>query len=140
MCSCCASLYAWFVTVSRRNCTALSGTGKTSPLQVLLLDEVTVDMDIVGRLDLLNFFKKECSERGATIVYATHIFDGLEKWATHLAHIANGELQKGRVPSLLNDRTEGTPVNANKYDISRYSKLHKALHNNMSLVSKILSA
>lgn len=72
-------------------------TGLTSALgpQVLLLDEVTVDMDIVGRLDLLQFFKEECTERGATIVYATHIFDGLEDWATHLAYVANGKLQKG---------------------------------------------
>ena len=26
-------------------------------LQVLLLDEITVDMDVVGRLDLLQFFQ-----------------------------------------------------------------------------------
>jgi hypothetical protein len=28
--------------------------------QVLLLDEVTVDMDVLGRLDLLDFFKQVC--------------------------------------------------------------------------------
>lgn len=39
--------------------------------QVLLLDEITVDMDVVGRLDLLHFFKQECEERGATIVYVS---------------------------------------------------------------------
>lgn len=65
---------------------------------MLLLDEVTVDMDIVGRLDLLSFFKEECSTRGATIVYATHIFDGLETWASHLAFVANGKLQHGKFP------------------------------------------
>lgn len=74
---------------------SLSEELKIAYLQVLLLDEVTVDMDIVGRLDLLNFFKEECSERGATIVYATHIFDGLETWATHIAYVSNGTLQKG---------------------------------------------
>ena len=37
--------------------------------QVLLLDEITVDMDVVGRLDLLHFFRQECEERGATIIY-----------------------------------------------------------------------
>lgn len=26
--------------------------------QVLLLDEITVDMDVLGRLDLLHFFKQ----------------------------------------------------------------------------------
>lgn len=30
--------------------------------QVLLLDEVTVDLDVVARLDLLDFFKEECEE------------------------------------------------------------------------------
>ncbi|KAA8543383.1 hypothetical protein F0562_021122 [Nyssa sinensis] len=59
--------------------------GLLHPFQVLLLDEVTVDLDVVARLDLLDFFKEECELRGATIVYATHIFDGLETWATDLA-------------------------------------------------------
>lgn len=40
-------------------------------LQVLLLDEITVDMDVVGRLDLLAFFTEECEERGATIIYVS---------------------------------------------------------------------
>ena len=64
-------------------------------MQVLLLDEITVDLDVVGRLDLLAFFKQECEVRGACIVYATHIFDGLEPWITHLAYVENGRLMKG---------------------------------------------
>lgn len=68
--------------------------------QVLLLDEITVDMDVVGRLDLLRFFEEECEQRGATIVYATHIFDGLERWITHVAYVADGQLHKGG-PLLL---------------------------------------
>ena len=63
--------------------------------QVLLLDEVTVDMDVVGRLDLLAFFEEECAARGATILYATHIFDGLARWATHLALVEDGRLVRG---------------------------------------------
>lgn len=46
-------------------------------LQVLLLDEITVDMDVVGRLDLLQFFRQECEERGATIVYVSPCCCGL---------------------------------------------------------------
>ena len=123
------------------------------PVQVLLLDEITVDLDVVGRLDLLHFFKQECegeanfflpyclrccrgvsqngkphtlcgqggqhtlfslprgrvsqpvscspdpvdaaAERGATIIYATHIFDGLEQWPTHLAYVENGRMLRG---------------------------------------------
>lgn len=67
--------------------------GLLHPFKVLLLDEVTVDLDVVARMDLLDFFKEEC-ERGATIVYATHIFDGLETWATDLAYILDGELKR----------------------------------------------
>ena len=69
--------------------------GLLKPYVVLLLDEITVDLDIVGRLDLLNFFKQECEERGATVVYATHIFDGMEQWMTHIAFASNGELKYG---------------------------------------------
>ncbi|XP_065874804.1 ABC transporter I family member 21 [Euphorbia lathyris] len=68
--------------------------GLLIPFKVLLLDEVTVDLDVVARMDLLEFFKEECEQRGATIVYATHIFDGLETWATHLAYIQEGELKR----------------------------------------------
>jgi CCR4-NOT complex subunit CAF16 len=52
--------------------------------QVLLLDEITVDLDVLARADLLRFLRKECDERGATIIYATHIFDGLEDWPSHI--------------------------------------------------------
>ena len=59
-----------------------------------------MDMDVVGRLDLLQFFKEECELRGATIVYATHIFDGLAQWVTHLAYVADGQLIKGATVPL----------------------------------------
>ncbi|KAF9609820.1 hypothetical protein IFM89_018674 [Coptis chinensis] len=87
--------------------------GLLHPFQVLLLDEVTVDLDVVARMDLLEFFKEECeqacvisSSRGATIVYATHIFDGLETWATDVAYIQDGELRRSQklveLPELKN--------------------------------------
>jgi ABC-type multidrug transport system ATPase subunit len=59
------------------------------------MDEITVDMDVLGRMDLLEFFRQECEERGATIIYATHIFDGLENWITHIAYLEDGQLVKG---------------------------------------------
>lgn len=68
--------------------------GLLHPYRALLLDEVTVDLDVVTRMDLLEFLKEECEQRGAVIVYATHIFDGLETWATHLAYIQDGELRR----------------------------------------------
>jgi len=66
--------------------------GLLYPFEVLLLDEITVDLDVVGRQDLLDFLKADCEERGATMIYATHIFDGLEDWATHLAYITKGTM------------------------------------------------
>lgn len=39
--------------------------------------------------------RQECEVRGATIIYATHIFDGLEGWLTHLAFVSHGKLLKG---------------------------------------------
>ncbi|CAN0926591.1 ABC transporter I family member 20 [Linum grandiflorum] len=67
--------------------------GLLRPYKVLLLDEITVDLDVLARADLLKFLRKECEERGATIIYATHIFDGLEEWPTHIVYVAHGKLQ-----------------------------------------------
>lgn len=67
--------------------------GLLRPFKVLLLDEITVDLDVLARADLLQFLKKECEERGATIIYATHIFDGLEGWPSHIVYVAHGKLQ-----------------------------------------------
>ncbi|KAK3038798.1 hypothetical protein RJ639_027385 [Escallonia herrerae] len=67
--------------------------GLLKPYKVLLLDEITVDLDVLARADLLRFLKMECQERGATIVYATHIFDGLEDWPSRIVYVAHGKLQ-----------------------------------------------
>ncbi|KAI7845740.1 hypothetical protein COHA_000656 [Chlorella ohadii] len=87
--------------------------GLLKPFQVLLLDEITVDLDVLGRADLMAFLKEECQQRGATIIYATHIFDGLESWPSHVMYVAGGrlqvferaenvpELQQGRLLSLV---------------------------------------
>ncbi|XP_051120531.1 ABC transporter I family member 19-like [Andrographis paniculata] len=75
--------------------------GLLHPYKVLLLDEVTVDLDVVARMDLLEFFREESEQRGATIVYATHIFDGLETWATDLVYVQDGVLKKSEKLSEL---------------------------------------
>ena len=67
--------------------------GLMVPYSVLLLDEITVDLDVLGRSDLMAFLRQECEERQVTIVYATHIFDGLEQFATHVAFVAGGQLR-----------------------------------------------
>ncbi|KAI9637274.1 P-loop containing nucleoside triphosphate hydrolase protein [Dioszegia hungarica] len=70
--------------------------GLMTEWDVLLLDEVTVDLDVLVRSDLLAFLVEESETRGATIVYATHIFDGLTVFPTHIAH-----LQLGATPDDL---------------------------------------
>ncbi|KAI0774750.1 P-loop containing nucleoside triphosphate hydrolase protein [Trametes elegans] len=64
--------------------------GLMADWDVLLLDEVTVDLDVLVRNDLLQFLKKDSETRGATILYATHIFDGLNDFPTHVGHMHLG--------------------------------------------------
>jgi hypothetical protein len=45
-------------------------------VQVLLLDEITVDLDVLGRADLMDFLKQECRTRGATIIYVSRCWAG----------------------------------------------------------------
>ena len=61
--------------------------GLVRPFDILLLDEVTTCLDVVVRQDLMIWLQKETETRGATIVYATHIFDGLDDWPTHVHYL-----------------------------------------------------
>jgi CCR4-NOT complex subunit CAF16 len=63
--------------------------GLIRPFKVLLLDEVTTSLDVCVRQDLLRWLVRESDERGATIIYATHIFDGLDDWASHLYYLTD---------------------------------------------------
>lgn len=63
--------------------------GLIRPFKILLLDEVTTSLDVCVRQDLLRWLVRESEERGATIIYATHIFDGLDDWATHLFYLTD---------------------------------------------------
>jgi CCR4-NOT complex subunit CAF16 len=64
------------------------------PRKVLLLDEMMTDLDVVGRSDLLAFLEQECTELGTTILYATHIFDALADWATHICFMARARIHR----------------------------------------------
>ncbi|EJT52066.1 ATP-dependent transporter [Trichosporon asahii var. asahii CBS 2479] len=63
---------------------------------VLLLDEVTVDLDVLVRADLIDFLVQESE------THATHIFDGLSAFPTHICHI-----QMGRTPRPMFKWTPG---------------------------------
>jgi CCR4-NOT complex subunit CAF16 len=81
--------------------------GLVRPFKVLLLDEITVDLDVLGRADLMAFLTAECEARGAAIVYATHILDGLDAWPTHVAFLARGSLQRCVPAAAIPELAEG---------------------------------
>ena len=58
--------------------------GLLRPWTVLLLDEITVDLDLLSRSEFLGWLKRETEGRACTIVYATHILDNLYQWPSHL--------------------------------------------------------
>ncbi|EHA24411.1 hypothetical protein CBS63078_941 [Aspergillus niger] len=68
--------------------------GLLRPWQVLLLDEITVDLDLLSRSNFLAFLKRETETRPCTIVYATHILDNLSLWPTHLVHMHLGSVRQ----------------------------------------------
>jgi CCR4-NOT complex subunit CAF16 len=69
--------------------------GLLEPAEVVLLDEVTADLDVLSRSDLLAFLQGDSERRGTTVVYATHVLDGLTRWATHLCFLSPGSAGQG---------------------------------------------
>lgn len=68
--------------------------GLLRPWRVLLLDEITVDLDLLSRSNFLDFLRRETEARACTIVYATHILDNLAGWPTHLVHMHLGNVKE----------------------------------------------
>jgi CCR4-NOT complex subunit CAF16 len=67
--------------------------GLILPSELLLLDEVTTDLDLLARSRLLAFLREESEQRGTSIVYASHVLDRLETWATHLLYLRSGRVE-----------------------------------------------
>ena len=61
--------------------------GLIQPFKVCLLDEITVNLDILVKHRFMEYLKRESTTTGATILYVTHIFDGLDDWYSHLIYI-----------------------------------------------------
>ena len=62
------------------------------PRALIILDEATNTLDVRSRSALLSFLTEECECRGATVVLCTHIFDGIDGWATHVAQLEHGRM------------------------------------------------
>lgn len=81
--------------------------GLVKPWSTLLLDEVTVDLDVLARGRFLGWLKMESERRNATVVYATHIMDGLAEWPTYLVRMSLGRVKYfGRADEILKEMGE----------------------------------
>ena len=87
--------------------------GLLRPWSVLLLDEVTVDLDLLSRSEFLLFLKRETEIRECTIVYATHIFDNLADWPSHLVHLHLGRVKGWGETQKFLAQAEGTKGSGN---------------------------
>lgn len=69
--------------------------GLVRPWEVLLLDEITVDLDLLSRKRFLDWLRGETERRGVTVVYATHILDNLVGWPSQIVHMHLGTVKEG---------------------------------------------
>mmetsp|Transcript_73042 Transcript_73042/g.136441 ORF Transcript_73042/g.136441 Transcript_73042/m.136441 type:complete len:568 (-) Transcript_73042:185-1888(-) len=74
----------------RRRCQLLECLAEEK--KVYILDEITTDLDLFAREGLLAFLRRETEQKGATVFYATHIFDHLAEWATHILFFAKARI------------------------------------------------
>ncbi|KAL9587573.1 MAG: hypothetical protein Q9212_000150 [Teloschistes hypoglaucus] len=85
--------------------------GLLRPWRTLLLDEITVDLDLLSRSNFLTFLKRETLDRPCTIVYATHILDNLAQWPTNLIHMHMGRVKNSGAMDAF--QIEGTGRSGN---------------------------
>tara|TARA_B100001287_G_C22642206_1_gene510753 strand:+ start:161 stop:991 length:831 start_codon:yes stop_codon:yes gene_type:complete len=90
--------------------------GLLKPFKLLLLDEITSELDIIVRTNLLNYLKEETIKNNASIIYATHILDGLEDWATGVLYLN----YKGEM-----NRIESKELNVKNIIVSNMSQDYK---------------
>tara|TARA_B100001063_G_scaffold74017_1_gene68311 strand:+ start:6426 stop:7256 length:831 start_codon:yes stop_codon:yes gene_type:complete len=57
------------------------------PFKICLLDEITVNLDLLVKDRLMQYLKKESIIRQCSIIYVTHIFDGLNEWCSDLIYL-----------------------------------------------------
>ena len=73
------------------------------PFKVCLLDEITVNLDLLVKDKFMKYLKKEIDERKCCVIYVTHIFDGLEEWATQLIYLKkNKEIEIIPITQIAN--------------------------------------
>lgn len=76
----------------RRRCQILSMFTSSSEYEVYILDESTADLDIISRERLLAWLRTQAKLNGVTILYATHILEGLNEWASRMIFLDGGRI------------------------------------------------
>ena len=70
--------------------------------ELLVLDEPLSSLDPIARRDLLGELMGHCAESGMTIIFSSHVIAELEKIASHLVLIKDGEaVVAGEIDDLL---------------------------------------
>jgi ABC-2 type transport system ATP-binding protein len=70
--------------------------------ELLVLDEPLSSLDPIARRDLLGELMGHCADRGMTIIFSSHVIAELEKIASHLVLIKDGEARlAGGIDELL---------------------------------------
>ena len=74
------------------------------PFRLLIIDEFLNELDIVIRDKLFNYINKELNIRNGALIYATHIFDNLDKWMNKVVYISNGVCENKVDMNEFNDQ------------------------------------
>lgn len=87
---------------------------------VLVLDEPTNDMDLVGENSIMEFLRDLHRNEGKTVVMVSHLLNIVANYASRLALIGDGGLRLGSVDEILTDeslgRIYGIPVAVRSVD------------------------
>ena len=80
--------------------------GLLQPFKLLIIDEFLSSLDIIVRDRFYRYVDEECQREGASVIYATHIFDNLHSWMDKVMCIQNGTCHSVlEMESFLNNRT-----------------------------------
>jgi ABC-2 type transport system ATP-binding protein len=76
--------------------------------ELLILDEPTSNLDVVGRSEILNLILKMHHETGVSFFVSSHILSELEKVCHSVAFILSGRIiEKGEMTSVIEKYTKG---------------------------------
>lgn len=73
--------------------------GLLVPFKVLLMDEITVNLDVIVKSRFMDFLKKE-ARRGCCVLYVTHIFDGLDNWCDYVLYLNDNGIEETKIDNI----------------------------------------